>query len=38
VAAKDRSRPVVVTLSEEQHWELMGNTWFVRPVLAENTQ
>jgi hypothetical protein len=32
------SSPVVVTLSEEQHWELLGNTWIVRPTLAENTQ
>jgi hypothetical protein len=30
--------PTVVTLSEEQHWELLGNTWMVRPTLAENTQ
>lgn len=30
--------PTVVTLSEEQHWELVGNTWTVRPTLAENTQ
>lgn len=28
----------VVTLSEEQHWELVGNTWTVRPTLAEITQ
>ena len=32
------SSPTVVTLSEEQHWELLGNTWIVRPTLAENTQ
>jgi hypothetical protein len=30
--------PTVVTLSEEQHWELVGNTWTVRSTLAENTQ
>lgn len=30
--------PTVVTLSEEQRWELVGNTWTVRPTLAENTQ
>jgi hypothetical protein len=32
------SSPTVVTLSEEQHWELAGNTWIVRPTLAENAQ
>jgi hypothetical protein len=32
------SSPTVVTLSEEQHWELVGNAWIVRPTLAENTQ
>ena len=32
------SSPILVTLSEEQHWELEGNTWIVRPQLAENTQ
>lgn len=30
--------PTVVTLSEEQRWELVGNTWTVRSTLAENTQ
>jgi hypothetical protein len=32
------SSPTVVTLSEEQHWELAGNAWVVRPTLAENPQ
>ena len=32
------SSPTVVTLSEEQHWELNGNSWIVRPTLQENAQ
>jgi hypothetical protein len=30
------SSPIVVTLQEEQLWELAGNTWIVRPTLEEN--
>jgi hypothetical protein len=32
------SSPTVVTLSEQQNWELAGNTWIVRPMLEEDDQ
>ena len=32
------SSPTIVTLSEEQHWELAGNSWIVRPTLEEDDQ
>jgi hypothetical protein len=30
------SSPVVISFSEEQHWELAENTWTVRPTLQEH--
>ena len=30
------SSPVVISFSEEQHWELAENAWTVRPTLQEH--
>ncbi len=30
------SSPVVISFSEEQHWELAQNEWTVRPTLQEH--